>query len=162
VVSKLLYASLALNPAMAQSVTNRPARPTPPHARSEYAGICHGHGIADGDVPFTGCRRKFHHRPDSPSRAGKSPPTRCRNGVNFTMSSADSKIYPGIGACDQYLWHAGSHRPRQADCDYQSSCSLHAQVGGFYVPKQYVPGTAAPFIVGADGPDKLLFTAWTI
>ena len=28
-----------------------------------------------------------------------------------------------------------------------------------YVPKQYVPGTAAPFIVGADGPDPLLFTA---
>src|SRR6202007_2655064 len=28
-----------------------------------------------------------------------------------------------------------------------------------YVPKQYVPGTAAPFIVGADGPDRPLFTA---
>ena len=28
-----------------------------------------------------------------------------------------------------------------------------------YVPKQYVAGTAAPFIVGADGPDKGLFTA---
>ena len=28
-----------------------------------------------------------------------------------------------------------------------------------YVPKQYVPGTAAPFIVGADGPDRVLFTA---
>jgi enterochelin esterase-like enzyme len=28
-----------------------------------------------------------------------------------------------------------------------------------YVPKQYVPGTVAPFIVGADGPDPLLFTA---
>ena len=27
-----------------------------------------------------------------------------------------------------------------------------------YVPKQYVPGTAAPFIVGADGPDRALFT----
>ena len=27
-----------------------------------------------------------------------------------------------------------------------------------YVPRQYVPGTAAPFIVGADGPDQLLFT----
>jgi enterochelin esterase family protein len=27
-----------------------------------------------------------------------------------------------------------------------------------YVPKQYVPGTEAPFIVGADGPDKALFT----
>jgi enterochelin esterase-like enzyme len=28
-----------------------------------------------------------------------------------------------------------------------------------YVPKQYVPGTVAPFIVGADGPDPLLFKA---
>ena len=28
-----------------------------------------------------------------------------------------------------------------------------------YVPKQYVPGTVAPFIVGADGPDRALFTA---
>ncbi len=27
-----------------------------------------------------------------------------------------------------------------------------------YVPKQYVPGTEAPFIVGADGPDRMLFT----
>ena len=27
------------------------------------------------------------------------------------------------------------------------------------MPQQYVPGTAAPFIVGADGPDQLLFTA---
>ena len=27
------------------------------------------------------------------------------------------------------------------------------------MPKQYVPGTAAPFIVGADGPDQMLFTA---
>jgi enterochelin esterase family protein len=28
-----------------------------------------------------------------------------------------------------------------------------------YVPKQYVPGSVAPFIVGADGPDPLLFSA---
>src|SRR6185437_4529944 len=28
-----------------------------------------------------------------------------------------------------------------------------------YVPKQYKVGTAAPFIVGADGPDRSLFTA---
>src|SRR4029079_2880608 len=27
-----------------------------------------------------------------------------------------------------------------------------------YVPKQYVAGTVAPFIVGADGPDQVLFT----
>src|SRR5208282_3260293 len=28
-----------------------------------------------------------------------------------------------------------------------------------YVPKQYVAGTVAPFIVGTDGPDPALFTA---
>ena len=28
-----------------------------------------------------------------------------------------------------------------------------------YVPKQYVPGSISPFIVGADGPDRLLFAA---
>ena len=27
------------------------------------------------------------------------------------------------------------------------------------MPAQYVPGTIAPLIVGADGPDQLLFTA---
>ena len=28
-----------------------------------------------------------------------------------------------------------------------------------YIPQQYVPGTIVPFIVGADGPDPLLFKA---
>jgi enterochelin esterase-like enzyme len=28
-----------------------------------------------------------------------------------------------------------------------------------YVPKQYGPGSTAPFIVGADGPDRALFMA---
>ena len=28
-----------------------------------------------------------------------------------------------------------------------------------YIPQQYTPGTVVPFIVGADGPDQLLFTA---
>src|SRR6202012_4939281 len=30
---------------------------------------------------------------------------------------------------------------------------------GVYVPKAYVPGTAAPFIIGADGIDRQLFGA---
>ncbi len=28
-----------------------------------------------------------------------------------------------------------------------------------YVPNDYVPGSVVPFIVGADGPDRMLFTA---
>ena len=79
--------------------------------------------------------------------------------VNFTMESADSKIYPGV-ARDPFpprvpgeTAHAGPPHGQQ------SSGALHAQ-GGVYVPKQYVPGTVVPFIVGADGPnDAALFTA---
>jgi enterochelin esterase family protein len=45
---------------------------------------------------------------------------------HFTMSSADSKIYPGLkGSYTRDVW--------------------------VYVPSQYVPGTPAPFIVAQDG-----------
>jgi enterochelin esterase family protein len=49
----------------------------------------------------------------------------------FTMSSADSKLYPGIqGAYTRPVW--------------------------VYVPAQYVPGTPAPFILAQDGDNYLL------
>ena len=77
--------------------------------------------------------------------------------VEFTMDSADSKIYPGIAR------DAGTFgTPDPADpsklivtTSHPAHYTRHVAV---YVPNQYVPGTAAPFIVGADGPDRLLFT----
>ena len=54
--------------------------------------------------------------------------------VNFTMKSTDSKLFPGLNG------------------PFTRNVAV-------YVPKQYVPGTAAPFIVGADGPDTMLFNA---
>ena len=76
---------------------------------------------------------------------------------NFTMSSADSKIYPGIAR------EAGT----RAEIDPKDPAKRIVNSGpapytrrvAVYVPQQYVPGTVAPFIVGADGPDQLLFTA---
>jgi enterochelin esterase-like enzyme len=73
------------------------------------------------------------------------------------MNSADSKIYPGIAR------EPGTFgTPEPADpaklvvtTSHPAPYTRHVAV---YVPKQYVAGTAAPFIVGADGPDKLLFT----
>jgi len=38
-----------------------------------------------------------------------------------------------------------------------SHAAPYARKVSVYVPKQYVPGSVAPFIVGADGPDPLLF-----
>jgi enterochelin esterase family protein len=55
-----------------------------------------------------------------------SPGTPTGTLTTFTMSSADSKIYPGIRG------------------PYTRNVTV-------YVPSQYVPGTAAPFIVAQDG-----------
>jgi len=87
----------------------------------------------------------------------------------FTMESADSKIYPGIAREPNSLGRgaaANSATPRpQPDpanpplMVVRSHLAPYTRHVAVYVPKQYVPGTVAPVIVGADGPDKLLFTA---
>ena len=66
----------------------------------------------------------------------------------FAMDSADSKIYPGIAR------DTGGGRGviTSHPAPYMRKVSV-------YVPKQYVAGAVAPFIVGADGPDQALFTA---
>src|SRR5262249_9971297 len=75
----------------------------------------------------------------------------------FTMDSADSKIYPGI-ARDPGTFG----KPDPADpaklvvvTSRPAPYQRHVAVEG---PKQEEPGSEAPFIIGADGPDRLLFT----
>ena len=75
----------------------------------------------------------------------------------FTMESTDSKMYPGIAREPNTF-----AKPDPADTTkllVSSHSAPYTRHVAVYVPKQYVPGTAAPFIVGADGPDKALFTA---
>lgn len=76
----------------------------------------------------------------------------------FTMSSADSRIYPGI-ARDAGTF--GAVDPTNPDklLVTTSHPAPYTRRVSVYVPRQYVPGTVAPFIVGADGPDEALFTA---
>ena len=129
-------------------------------ARSAHAGLRRGEGTARRHGPAADADGNFiigpTHKP--------APEMTVQDGVpqgtvfNFTMSSADSKIYPGIARDAGHVRHARSERSGEADRDHQPSGAVHAAVA-VYVPKQYVPGTAAPFIVGADGPDQLLFTA---
>jgi enterochelin esterase-like enzyme len=78
--------------------------------------------------------------------------------ATFTMDSAASQIYPGI-ARDAGTF--GTVDPRDAAklVITTSHPAPYTRSVTVYVPKQYVAGTAAPFIVGADGPDPLLFTA---
>ena len=75
----------------------------------------------------------------------------------FTMESKDSRIYPGIAREPNTF-----AQPDPADSSkllVNSYPAPYTRKVAVYVPRQYVPGTEAPFIVGADGPDRTLFTA---
>jgi enterochelin esterase-like enzyme len=77
---------------------------------------------------------------------------------NFTMKSTDSKIYPGVARDPHTFGTPDPTDPAKllVPTSHPAPYTRHVTV---YVPKQYVAGTEAPFIVGADGPDKGLFTA---
>jgi len=77
---------------------------------------------------------------------------------DFTMSSADSKIYPGIAREPGTFGTVDPTDPAKLVVTTSHPAPYTRRVS-VYVPKQYVLGTVAPFIVGADGPDRALFTA---
>ena len=77
---------------------------------------------------------------------------------NFTMSSADSKIYPGIAREQGTFGTPDPANPAKLIVTTSHPAPYMRRVA-VYVPQQYVPGTIVPFIVGADGPDQTLFTA---
>jgi enterochelin esterase-like enzyme len=75
----------------------------------------------------------------------------------FTMESKDSKFYPGIFREPNTVGTADPADPEKFRVPTSHSGPWTRRVA-VYVPKQYIPGTIAPFIVGADGPDRNLFT----
>jgi enterochelin esterase-like enzyme len=74
------------------------------------------------------------------------------------MKSVDSPIYPGIARQPNTSGAVDPKDPTNLVVTTSHAAPYTRRVA-VYVPKQYVPGTAAPFIVGADGPDRTLFTA---
>jgi enterochelin esterase-like enzyme len=77
--------------------------------------------------------------------------------VEFTMNSTDSKLYPGI-AREPGTWGT----PDPADPTRMVVTTSHpapyTRLVAVYVPAGYKPGTVLPVLIGADGPDRLLFT----
>jgi enterochelin esterase-like enzyme len=76
--------------------------------------------------------------------------------VEFTMNSSDSKIYSGIARDPNTFGTPDPSDPAKLIVTTSHPAPYTRKVF-VYVPKQYVAGGAAPFIVGADGPDRLLF-----
>ena len=159
-VAALLCAMLTLNPAMAQSVTNRPARPTPPTRDPNTPGFVTARELPDGTNAPADADGNFIIGPTHHPAPEMIVQTNVPQGTvyDFTMSSADSKIYPGIARDPDMFGIADTNDPAKLVVT-TSHPAPYTRKLAVYVPKQYVSGTAAPFIVGADGPDKLLFTA---
>lgn len=134
-------------------------RPQPPTRDPHTPGYVQATELPDGAVPSSSVEGNFIIGPTHPP----APETIAQEGVpqgtiyNLTMSSADSKIYPGI-VRDPGTFGTPDPSDPAALVVTTSHPAPYTRRVAVYVPKQYVPGTAAPFIVGADGPDPLLFT----
>jgi iron(III)-enterobactin esterase len=76
----------------------------------------------------------------------------------LVMASSDSKIYPGIARDEGTFGTPDPDNPASLIVTTSRATPYSRRVT-VYVPQQYEPGTAAPFIVGADGPDLGLFKA---
>ncbi len=156
--------------AMAQGVATTPpatapaaapaARPVPPTRDPNTPGFVTAKELPDGAVPPPDADGNFIIGPTH----APAPEMAVQEGVpqgtvyNFTMSSADSKIYPGIARDPGTFGTVDPADPAKLVVTTSRPAPYTRRVA-VYVPKQYILGTAAPFIVGADGPDLLLFTA---
>src|SRR5579872_7348953 len=154
--SAFLTAVLAQAPAPPQAAP--PLRPPPPARDPNAGGYVTAKELPDGQVPPADVEGNFVIGPTHAPAPGITATDLQGAVYNFTIESKDSRIYPGI-ARDPGT--AGT--PDPADPTKLIVTTSHptpyTRKVAVYVPKQYVPGTAAPFIVGADGPDALLFAA---
>src|SRR6185369_9295850 len=154
-VALLVAVVFAATLALAQA-----ARPTPPTRDPNTPGYVAAKELPDGAVPPPTADGNFIIGPTH----NPAPETTVQDGVpqgaiyNFTMSSSDSKMYPGIARDAGTFGTADPNDPAKLIVTTSHPAPYERKVA-VYVPKQYVPGTLAPFIVGADGPDPLLFTA---
>jgi enterochelin esterase-like enzyme len=134
-------------------------RPTPPTRDPHSPGYVQARELPDGTVPPPDQDGNFIIGPTHPP-APEMTAQELTHGsvVEFTMSSADSKYYPGIARDKGTFGTPDPDNPAKLVVTTSHPAPYTRKVA-VYVPKDYVPGSVVPFIVGADGPDRMLFTA---
>ena len=143
----------------ADAAAGRPARPQVPARDPHTPGYVDAKELPDGQVPPKDQDGNFIVGPTHPA----APETVAQDGVpkgtviEFVMESKDSKYYPGIAREQGTFGTPDPNNPAKLNVTTSHPAPYSRRVA-VYVPKQYVPGSEAPFIVGADGPDRLLFT----
>jgi len=135
-------------------------RPTPPTRDPHTPGFVPKKELPDGRVPSPDEDGNFIIGPTHPPAPEMTVHEGTPRGVvhTFTMRSEDSRIFPGI-ARDSGTFGTVSPNDLATLVVTTSHPAPYARTVAVYVPAQYVAGTVAPFIVGADGPDHSLFTA---
>ena len=137
-----------------------PQRPVPPTRDAHTPGYVTAKDLPDDTLPEATADGNFVIGPTHTASPDMTVQADVPQGTvyNFTMDSADSKIYPGIAREQGTFGTPDPNDPNKLVVTTSHPAHYTRRVA-VYVPKQYVPGTAAPFIVGADGPDRGLFTA---
>jgi enterochelin esterase-like enzyme len=136
---------------------SRPTRAQLPTRDPHTPGYVTATELADGALPPADADGNFIIGPTHK----RAPEMTAQDGVphgavfDFTMKSTDSKIYPGIARDLGTFGTADPDDPAKMIVTTSHPAPYTRKIE-VYVPKQYVPGTAAPFIVGADGPDHAL------
>jgi enterochelin esterase family protein len=155
----LRFAAIAIL-SIASHATAQSPRPAPPTRDPHSPGYVKAAELPDGANAPANKDGNFilgpTHNPAREMTAGPNVPL--GTVYNFTMESTASKLYPGIARDAGTSGVADPTDPAKLIVTTSHPAPYTRKVA-VYVPKQYVPGTAAPFIVGADGPDPLLFAA---
>ena len=157
------HAQAPQQPAGTPAAPAQPARanrPPPPTRDPNTPGYVKATALPDGQIPPADAIGNFIIGPTyTPAPEMGSDPAVLEGTVQtFTMESKDSRIYPGIRREQGTFGTPDPGNPAKLDVTTSAPAPYTRRVA-VYIPKQYVPGTIVPFIVGADGPDPLLFKA---
>jgi enterochelin esterase-like enzyme len=137
----------------------RPPRPPAPTRDPHTPGYVDATTLPDGANAPTSADGNFILGPTHSAAPESSAQPGVPQGavIDFTMTSTDSKRYPGVARDPGTYGTPDPADPAKllVPTSHSAPWTRHVTV---YVPANYVPGTVLPFIVGADGPDRLLFT----
>jgi iron(III)-enterobactin esterase len=151
-----------LNPVFGHSAPpgQHTERQTPPTRDPNTPGYVTAKELPDGSNPTANADGNFIIGPTHNAAPAISAQASVPKGdvIEFTMNSTDSKTYPGIARDANTFGTVDPADPAKLVVTTSHPAPYTRKVT-VYVPKQYVPGSVAPFIVGADGPDGLLFSA---
>src|SRR6201985_1841613 len=155
----LINRAIALGASFYMAWSPRPAIAQPPVRDPHTPGYVSAIELPDGPNPSPNSNGNFIIGPTHDPAPESTGQANVPQGTiyHFTMDSKDSKIYPGIAREPKTFGTVDLANPAKLIVTTSHPAPYTRQVA-VYVPKQYIAGTAAPFIVGADGPDNLLFT----